>query len=189
MNRLAVSLAIFFALAGCTQEPQVVSVPSPPERPGPSSDTVPASGRMTEFFFYRAGAGGIERRPSFVMRTPKVSITIEGEAVLEQAEAEIYGRDDGVTKVWAEQGRFDQATRTATMEGTVVLQRGTMTVEMQDLTWSEETRVAQTRKPVRLVDEGAELHADSMVFDPDDNAVLLTNVVGGVEMTGDINHE
>ena len=182
MSRLAVSLAIALALAGCTQEPPVA--PAPPDTPRPHADTVPADGRMTEFFFYRAESAGIERRPSFVMRTPKVSITIAGEAVLEQAEAEIYGRDDEVTTVWAEQGRFDQETKMATMEGAVVLRRGSMTVEMHDLIWSEETRVAQTDRPVRLFDEDAELHADSMVFDPDDNALLLTNVVGGMDMTG-----
>ena len=184
MNRLAISLAVALAFAGCSQEPPAVSAPPSPDTPGPSAGAVPASGRMTEFFFYRADMAGIERRPSFVMRTPKVSITIEGEAVLEETEAEIYGRGDEVTTVWAEQGRFDQETKRATMEGAVVLQRGSMIIEMQDLTWSEETRVAQTDNPVRLVDEGAELHADNMVFDPDENALLLTNVVGGVDMTG-----
>nr|HPJ98634.1 hypothetical protein [Candidatus Hydrogenedentota bacterium] len=61
---------------------------SVPDAPDNSAAPPPAPGaRLTEFFFYRASAGGVEQRPSFVMRTPAVSITAQGEALLEEVEA------------------------------------------------------------------------------------------------------
>jgi len=178
-------VVILFALAGlaaCNKEERPSSVGSAkPEKVA----TGTGDARMAEFFFYRAGAGGVEQRPSFVMRTPKVSITnVEGEAVLENVQAEIYGSNNEVTKIRAEQGRFDQETKTATMKGEVVLERGTMRVEMEDLVWSDEARVAETQKPVRIFDEGTELHADNMAFHPDIDALLLDNVVGDVKLSG-----
>jgi lipopolysaccharide assembly outer membrane protein LptD (OstA) len=181
MKRLVVILLALAGVAACEKETPPASVtPAEPAGAAPVADNAP----MTEFFFYRAGPGGVEQRPSFVMRTPKVSINVEGEAVLEDVQAEIYGRNNEVTKIWAEHGRFDQESKTATMKGKVVLERGTMQVEMEDLVWSDEDRLAKTRKPVRILDEGSELHADNMAFHPDENALLLDNVVGDVKLAG-----
>ncbi|MFO7976387.1 MAG: LPS export ABC transporter periplasmic protein LptC [Candidatus Hydrogenedentota bacterium] len=181
MKRLVIILFALAGLAGCgKEEPPATVIPRKSSEPAP----VAGKARMTEFFFYKADPGGVEQRPSFVMRTPKVSINAEGEAILEDVQAEIYGRNNEVTKIWAENGRFDQETKTATMKGDVVLERGAMQVEMEDLVWSDETRVAKTQKPVRILDEGTELHADNMAFHPDENALLLDNVVGDVKLAG-----
>ncbi|HOF41440.1 MAG TPA: LPS export ABC transporter periplasmic protein LptC [Candidatus Hydrogenedentes bacterium] len=158
---------------------------SVPDAPDNSAAPPPAPGaRLTEFFFYRASAGGVEQRPSFVMRTPAVSITAQGEALLEEVEAEIHGRDDEVTTIRAQRGRFDQQAKTATMEGAVTLERGTMRVEMQDLVWLDEERVARTEKPVHILDAGAELSAENLEFYPDEGALVLTNLAGGVTLAG-----
>lgn len=167
------------------EPPRNAAAPSVPAGPdGAASIPEGPGGRMTEFFFYRAGPGGVEQRPSFVMRTPEVSITVEGEALLEQVEAEIHGRDNEITTIRAERGRFDQQTKTATMEGAVVLEQGTMRVEMEDLVWLDEERMAKTEKPVSIYDEGAALHADNLEFHPDESALLLDNMTGGVELAG-----
>ncbi len=158
---------------------------SVPEAPSNAAASPPAPGaRLTEFFFYRASVGGVEQRPSFVMRTPAVSITAQGEALLEQVEAEIHGRDDDVTTIRAQRGRFDQLAKTATMEGAVTLERGTMRVEMQDLVWLDDERVARTEKPVHILDTGAELNAENLAFYPDEGALVLANLAGGVTLAG-----
>jgi len=173
-------------LPACDRQPAPSDVPVPgaPDAPDGAQPPPPAAARLTEFFFYRAGQGGVEQRPSFVMRTPAVSITVEGEALLEQVEAEIHGRDNDVTTIRAERGRFDQQAKTATMEGAVVLERGTRRVEMADLVWLDEERVARTEKPVRILDEGAELGAENLEFHPDEGALLLDNLTGDVTLAG-----
>lgn len=189
MKRLCAMVLLFAAgglLPACDRGPApanapVAGVPDAPDSPQPPPL---AAARLTEFFFYRAGQGGVEQRPSFVMRTPAVSITVEGEALLEQVEAEIHGRDNEVTTIRAERGRFDQQAKTATMEGGVVLERGTMRVEMEDLVWLDEQRMARTDNPVRILDEGAELAAENLEFHPDEGALFLDNLAGDVTLAG-----
>ncbi len=189
MKRLCAMVLLFAAgalLPACDRGPAPADAPVPgvPDAPDSPQPPPPAAARLTEFFFYRAGQGGVEQRPSFVMRTPAVSITVEGEALLEQVEAEIHGRDNEVTTIRAERGRFDQQAKTATMEGAVVLERGTMRVEMEDLVWLDEQRMARTDNPVRILDEGAELAAENLEFHPDEGALFLDNLAGDVTLAG-----
>jgi len=174
------------ALTSCGSKQPPPQPPQPPVAAASDDAALPPAdnAQMTEFFFYRAAPGGVEPRPSFVMRTPRVSITIEGMAVLEQVEAEIYGRDNLLTTIGAERGRFDQETKTATMEGNVVLERGTMRIDMQDLVWRDEERMAKTEKPVHITDEGTQLSADNLEFHADEDALLLDNLTGDVTLAG-----
>jgi len=130
-----------------------------------------------------AGDGG-EQRPVFTMRSPHFTMTPDGKHAARDAEAVIYGRPrpDGTieadTHLEFGDGAIDLEAGTAELRGGVVLKRGGMTIECEDLRWNNATRSVVTERPVALKAGQTDITAASMVYDLEAGQMVLYEMRG-----------
>ncbi len=123
-------------------------------------------------YLYDTDAGEGDR-PRFEVRDTEVSLGADGEAHFENAHAIIYARDGAETHLYAGEGRLDEARGLALLSGGVRMEQGPRQVELEEVEWNNDERVAQSDKPVTLRDGETEVVAASMEFHPDTKMLIL----------------
>ncbi len=98
----------------------------------------------------------------------------------EGAKAVIYGRSDGQEEqihIEAGSGRF-QETRMAYLKDNVVARVGDMRIELSDIEWINDERLARSDNAISLETPDAQLSASSLLLYPDNKQLILTDVTG-----------
>lgn len=185
--RFWVGIAILaLALAGCdARDKPGDAVTTPPEDPAIPDPSDTTSEPEAEFFFYDDTSPGGAAQPTFVMRVPRFSIDDKGVAVVEDAKAEILGKDGEISRLWAEHGRFDGSARTVLMEGRVIMEISGMRIEASGIEWTEDEGTARSEQPVRIVDGATDLAASELTFVRDTDTITLRDVTGTIQLDMD----
>ena len=100
----------------------------------------------------------------------------------EDAKAVIFSDEGEETHVEAARGELDQNSDRAVLSQGVNLRVGDLEVRLEDLEWLNEERVAQSARPVHLVDGETVLDAAAMRLYPDDDMFVLQDVEGVIDM-------
>ena len=96
----------------------------------------------------------------------------------EDAEAIIYGKDRQEILIELRKGRLDHATKKAYMEGgvTVRIPHRQATIELEDLEWSNEERVAKSDHPARIFQGDSVMTESSIRFYPDKDEIVMSDL-------------
>lgn len=184
--RLAAALLLGLAACGGPSAPPAPAPNDATRKQEPAPDPRPAgpSGAMeVNLYDVSAGDGG-EQRPVFTMRSPQFTLTPDGKHAARDAEAVIYGRPrpDGTieadTHLEFGDGAIDLEAGTAELRGGVVLTRGGMTIECEDLRWNNTSRTVETAQPVQLSAGQTAITASSMVYDLEAGHMVLREMRG-----------
>jgi len=122
---------------------------------------------------------GAPRKPTFWVHADVFSRSEEEVWSLEGARAVIYGRseEDELITITAGRGRFQEMKR-AYLEGDIVARIQDMKLDMADIEWINEERVARTDRPLTLTMEDTHLKASSLRLYPDAKELVMTDVTG-----------
>jgi LPS export ABC transporter protein LptC len=96
--------------------------------------------------------------------------------------ATIYRDDAEDLQVHAEQALYDQKARKATMDGSVSIRSGEMTVETESVTWLNEENLLKSNSPVRIRNRNTDLTAESLQLFPKNDHMILKNCVGIIKL-------
>ena len=174
------------ALAACGQGAQPPVPPVTVESPGDGFDALDedafSHGVMTLRFYDDTPSGEMGELPRFELASSRCRYE-EGDVwSFQDADAVIRGDgNDTEMRIEAGFGRVDHRTKHAFMEGGVRLTTGDLTIEMEELTWSNAERVASSEQPVRILQGGTDLEASSMRLYPDESRVVLQEAQGRIE--------
>ena len=158
------------------------AMPGPALRTRRTASASARGGAVTEFFF--TGQAGRRRATALVRDAHACRIDHgRGEALLEQVEAEIHGRDNDVTTIRAERAALTSRRKRLPWRARSFSNEDHAGRDGRPCLARRRT-VARTEKPVRILDEGAELGAENLEFHPDEGALLLDNLTGDVTLAG-----
>lgn len=139
-------------------------------------------GSMSLAFFDDA-LGAANPRPTFEVTSPQCSMMGENVWQILHAQAVIYGQDTTAYRLQAGSARFDGVAKSATMQGGVQLDTGTLLMTMEDVTWRNTERIATTDNPVTVTGPGMNLHAQGMRLIRDQEIIELHKVQGSFDLT------
>ena len=185
MRRSAIRLALTVFLAGCgsglpTAAPDRAEGSAAAPAVGPSDDRMEMEGVDLRLFDGEPTAD-TPRMPTFWVHTNVFSIDGEDIWSFEQARAVIYGRNQLEENILLEagSGRFQEG-KMAYLRGGVVARVGDMRLDLTDLEWLNDERLARTDQPVSIATSDSHLTASSLRMYPDQKQLVLTNVTGTV---------
>ena len=78
----------------------------------------------------------------------------------------------------ASSGTYDDANKTAILEGEVTLESGSLRMELMDAEWINEERRIRSDKPVTIVDGESHWEASSVIYLPDERLLIARNAKG-----------
>ena len=142
-----------------------------------------AGDMVLRLFDESPGADGA-RRPVFTVSSPQFSHEGGGRWLFRDASAVILDPGGEEILLRAASGRMNQETREAWLEGDVTLQAEDMAMELQDVEWVNEDRVARSGKPLRVAVGETRFEASAMELWPDENRLRLTDVRGSIHLKG-----
>ena len=137
-------------------------------------------GRDADFRLYDSSpTAGESKKPTFWVHAGVWRLEEQDVWSFENARAVIYGRgEDGAEITFdAGQGRF-QKDKTAYLKDGVVAHIEKMTLQLTDIEWINEQRVAQSDNPVTITSDDAHLEGATLRLYPDDKQLVMTNVSG-----------
>ncbi len=182
-------LVAVLAVSGCTgpasppsQQPEPVEEePSGPPT-APQEEPVNMSGSIS-LKFYEPDVGDDQPRgATFEVSSPQSSMLEDGVWMLTPAKAIVYGKDGEETLFEADSARFDDNSKMASLEGSVSVNVGTQHVELEEMTWSNDGRVARSERPVKVVDDETQLTAAGMEYHAETRTLLLYDVTGSIRL-------
>jgi len=180
----ALTLLLLFVFAGCGKNLAVTSVP-PKGDPAPSADEqedMEGRGLDLRLFDNNPTPGG-PRKPTFWAHVEVFSRTGEDLWAFEKARAIIYGSSEESEPIVldAGQGSF-QETKMAYLKNGVVAHVGDMQLELTDIEWLNDERLARSDNPVAISGAGSNLKASSLRIYPDQKQLILTDVSGTLRL-------
>lgn len=183
MKNWALVCVLLVAYAGCGGEKTKPSgqAPTAPEVTSPSGAQTVMEARTNLFLYDTESTGGGEQKPRFAVKDAVVSMDENNAWSFTNAQAVIYGKDGTETQLNAGEGFLDQKGQKAYLKGGVTMKSGTMEIKLEDIEWRNEERRAFSDKPITLRDQGSELTASSLQYDPDAKKLTLTNISGTIQ--------
>lgn len=169
-----------FVLTGCREG----LAPEKPPLSAPLDAKTAMEGRGLDLrMFDNNPTPGGPRKPTFWAHVNTFSQTNEDGWAFEEARAVIYGSSEGAEAIVLEagSGRF-QATQMAYLTDGVVARVGEMQLELTDIEWRNEERLAQTDSPVAISGGDCALKASSLRMYPDQKQLILTDVSGTLRL-------
>ncbi len=192
MKLLIILLAVWVLAPGCDMnaepdpEPAAPVPQDEPEERLEDDAAPPTEGAMVGDIVLRLfddeAVDEEPRLPVFTVSSPYTLRTGEGLWQFQQAEATIRARDGTIYELEAGAGRLDEEGRQALLGDGVVLTGPDAHFELDTIVWENETRTARTDQPLRMEAGGMRLHAESMIFYPDDDHIELDGVSGAIDL-------
>ena len=189
MNRWCRTLILVALLAGCGG-PVIEKIPSQQQAPmaddvkqDAHSDDVQAQGVDLRMFVTDPTTGAA-RNPTFWVHADKFSLSNEDIWSLTNAKAVIYSHSEGEEEqiyLEAGTGRFQQETQMAYLKEGVIAHAGQMRIELNDIEWVNEQRVARSENPVSLETPNANISAATLQLYPDKKQLIMTGVQGAFQ--------
>lgn len=185
--RLAAAALVCACLLGCGAEtPGAESAssaensPVAEEKPGGS---ITMEGLDLRMHNYRPTVGEPEK-PTFWVHAEKGEL-VDGQKSweLEQARAVVYREADEDLVLEAARGLFDETRRVARLYGGVLVTAGAVTMELAEIEWNNEEGVAKSGQPVTVVDGTSWLKASTLLLNPGEDIMRLTNVTGRIDFS------
>lgn len=168
------SLALALSILGACGDRAPASKPAPGPAKAAGEDTAVMRSRTNLYLYDSESAtdGGAEN-PRFEVRDVEVVLSQKGAWSFENAKAIIYGRDGTQTELQAGRVELDQNQNQAKLTGGVTMKMGARTVELQDIEWLGDERVAKSDNPVTLRDGNTEIQAKRLRYDPDTKMLVM----------------
>ena len=126
---------------------------------------------------------GETRRPTFWVHAEVFTLGEENVWLFEQAHAMIYGHGEKGSEITidAGRGRFQEG-KAAYLKDGVTAQVGDMHIDLTDLEWINDERMARTDNPVSVTSPDSNMKASTLRLYPDQKQLLLTRVSGTVKL-------
>ncbi|MDQ1257938.1 MAG: hypothetical protein QG656_2546 [Candidatus Hydrogenedentes bacterium] len=180
------ALLLFAAACGSKPVPPAeapsVSAPEPAAASEPAAEPAGPEMTMTGINIYmhdKRPTLGTPRKPTFWVKAETFTSTEDGLRSFKNARAVVYSRKEGEPDIVfeAKNGWMKEEERAFLDQG-VVGTIGTMTLELEDIEWLNEERLAKTDKPVRMVDGEMHLDAATLRLYPDERKYVMTDAEG-----------
>jgi len=176
-----------FVLAGCGKGLTAASAPPAPDKPGRApvmDDQVTMDGRGLDLrLFDNNPTPGGPRKPTFWAHVKVFSQTGQDIWSFEDARAVIYGNSEGSEEIVLDAGKGSfQETKMAYLKDGVVAHVGDMKLDLSDIEWLNDERLARSDNPVAISGNDCSLKASSLRMFPDKKQLILTNVSGTLRM-------
>lgn len=190
MTRLyLVSLVVITTLTGCGNVFAPMGDPSDNSGAAPANvvapgEQAPQSNDITLRFFDAEPSPSGEKFPSFEVHSLDFTQVADEVWTFRGAEATIYARDGENIDITAGEATMNNETQSAVMKGEVVLKKGTMTMTLEDLEWSNDERIAKSDHPLTIVRGDTHIMADSVIYYPDEDRVVLPAADGHIVNAG-----
>ncbi len=186
IRQLSIGVIALVMMVGCGPK-TAPTADTPATTTTTTTETAPAppeerAGEITARLFRRNSTDGEFIGPSLEVYSPNASEAKPGVMNFGDARVTIFAEDDQRTIMTAKNGVLDQNNETAELSGEVVVQMGTQTLTMEQLSWNNEKREAITRTGVKIVDGDTVLTAEAMRFSPDENTLTLEGVTGVIRL-------
>ena len=123
------------------------------------------------------------RKPRFWLHAEKQTISAEGATSFEKAHAVVYGKDTDVEQmvIDAGAGQYKQEEMVYLGNG-VVARAGDTTIQLTDMTYENNEKVARSDNPVSIDSPRMQLKADNVRLNPDTRSMVLESVSGTVQL-------
>ncbi|MBI4558047.1 MAG: hypothetical protein HY706_10745 [Candidatus Hydrogenedentes bacterium] len=194
LRRNCFKIAVIGLLIGCGRgapSPQpATDKPEPrPQGAAAQGPAVSGSGQVTLSFFDASALGGGAQLPTFRVTSQKCSMTPGGTWSLDKPRALIFSEGKENATLEAGYGEYVQAreageepSERAFLREGVVLQVGTLRVELSDVEWKNAEKVARSNQPVLVTDQDTNLRAAALEYYPDTGRLVLTDVAGSLQL-------
>lgn len=184
MTRYAILIAAAAVAVRCGSP-----MPATDEEAAQAQETRELSGRMAmtgmDLYMhdYRPTAGGA-RKPTIWVHSDEGEISTETSAwTLGRSRAVLYREDGEDIILQAMSGSFDETNETAQLGGGVKVTTGSLAMELEEIEWDNKEGVARSTGPVTITQGRTLLNASSLVLNPDEDTMLLTNGNGRIDLT------
>ena len=133
-------IALALVIVGCSgTQSSTSSEPAPAENAEVSAEEVPATSGDIHMSFYEYGpTAGDQNLPSFAVRAADSTQGADNVVSFVDAEATIFTEDGVNIVITAGGATMDQETQQAAMMGGAHIQRGQMSIALEDLQWNNE---------------------------------------------------
>lgn len=123
------------------------------------------------------------RRPTFTVEAERGAQTQDqGGALwsLEGTRAVVYNEQGEAFTVTAARGTFDEANGVANLTGGVRVHAGEVVLELEAITWDNETREAHTNGPAVVTTGESTLKATGLVVKPEEEKIICRDTRGRI---------
>lgn len=187
MIKWTMTIMMLTALAGCGKAVKTLApIPQPP--PNANAQAAQPQDRMTmrdlQLFQYDRKSTGDKPR---IEITAEKAISPQDETwTIEGAKATIHTAKDEDIRLTAAKGNVDQrkGKESAFLQGGVLMETPTSKVEMQSAQWQNQDGIIKSDEPITVTGQDIQMTASSMVYYPDDDRLLLSNVSGAINLEG-----
>lgn len=190
-GRVAMMWLMAFAAgcgAGCGAPSTPPPAPSTPENAPPATNNVP-DGVGVEFqgvdlrLFSMDPTQTGPRKPRFWLHADKQTISADGVTSFEKARAVVYGKETDVEQMTidAGAGQYKQDEMVYLSNG-VVAHAGDMTIQVTDMTYENNEKVARSDNPVSIESPRMQLKAANVRLNPDTRTMVLGPGSGTVQI-------
>jgi len=93
----------------------------------------------------------------------------------------IYGKDSKDFQLKADKGTYNENLKTITLEGSVIIQSGSMLIKTESVTWYNEEDILVSNSPVLLQNGETQLTAQSFKVNRAEKKIILQNSVGTIK--------
>ncbi len=169
------------AESGVSSEPAAGPAPTLPEEPAPSA--MKMEGVELRMYDFERTDGELQK-PTFFVHADAAQLA-EGEKVwsLQKAVARIFREDGEDFHIEALEGQFDDARKEAVLKGAVRLTAGSLTIDLEDITWKNEENTASSDNPVHLTNGDTRLDAQNIRIDVETGTLTLGEASGFIQFT------
>lgn len=180
----ASAFLIAAACAGCGDAFAPLGNGAPEDNPidgaitPPAAETPQQTGDITLRFYDKDAGPAGEQLPSFEVHSGDFTQMEDEVWTFRKARATIYAADGEHIVIEAADAWMNYGTKSAVMKGGVVLTKGTMTMTLDELEWSDAERLARSAKPMTFRNGDTYMEAQSVVYYPDEERVTLTEAKG-----------
>jgi hypothetical protein len=101
---------------------------------------------------------------------------------LEGVTGTIFRREAEDLKLHAQSGKYNEDSKKADLEGSVTIQTGNMTVQLESVTWYNEQDLLESNSPIQLRSETIKMNAQSLKVFPKINRMILQNSDGFINV-------
>lgn len=188
----ALVLTLMFLLGACTKPNLPTSNAGGERDSGDASlpqDKSAASGMIELLFYDERVPTNIPAQPTLRLKT-RVRVVEGGMMSFENAEAVFTSSDGTESYLRAGAGEYDQSTKRIALTGGIVLDSGSLHIELADILWTNETQSARSEKPAIIRNNATVLRAATFVFYPrgdetdrDQEVLLLSETTGDIDLT------
>ena len=183
---LAAILMLALLAVGCSSPGSPDT--SQPDEAAEAPDSLPPdeegamAGDMTlRLFDEQAGPEGA-RHPLFTITSPSFFGHGEGQWGFDEARAVIREPNGDTIEMEAGAGELNQQTRQAVLRDSVTVTARGLRLELEELEWLNDERIARSDKPLEVVVESGRVQAESMELHPAEDRLYLNKVRGSLRL-------